>query len=117
MKLIHKNRQYLFDGFEEDIHNDYPYRIQRKESSRVINILDILKNRFEDLTNLIDEKQFTQIVTELQLENYDSISVSYYIKNLNLFYLIDENELFIFSYGEKQPARYQLILEAIYSIK
>ena len=70
MRCIHKEIQELFDGFEEDIHDNYPYRIQRKDSNTKITILDILKNDFENLVEVLNEAQFQQIMEDIQPNKY-----------------------------------------------
>jgi len=113
MNKISNDRTKLFDGLEDSIEKE---KIQLKNTNLSIN--DIIKNPVEDLKSFIGDNDFQKIIKDLKINEDNNMFISYKSQNgLDIYYVIKNSELVIFSYGEFQPARYQLYLEGIYSLK
>jgi len=113
MIKLDTNKKQLFDGFEDDIFNK-EFLLKEKK----INIKNIINNKFKKLREIINENDFTTIIKDLNIIKHNELFESYKSSDdsLQIYYLINDNNLFVFSYGEFQPARYQLYLEGIYSL-
>lgn len=118
MELRNKDRKELFDGLESKLHEIANFNIKGEKNDRNINIWTIIRNEFEDLEPIIGQKDFYKIIEDLEIKINTNMFISYLSKDsgLDLFFTVVENDLFIFSLGEKQPARYQLFLEAVYTL-
>ncbi|OJX32932.1 MAG: hypothetical protein BGO86_13180 [Chryseobacterium sp. 36-9] len=114
MIKLDTNKKLLFDGFENDI-----FKKEFLLKEKKINIKNIINNRFKKLREIINENNFNTIIKDLNIIKHNELFESYKSSDdsLSIYYLIDDNNLFIFSYGEFQPARYILYLEGIYSLK
>ncbi|WP_046755257.1 hypothetical protein [Kordia jejudonensis] len=119
MKLIHKKIEQLFDGLEDKLHEVANFKVKGNKDHRNINIWTIIRSKFKNLEPIIGQNNFMKIVEDLEVNVNTKTFISYVSKNsgLDLFFTIIENDLFIFSLGEKQPARYQLFLEAVYTLE
>ncbi|WP_430410999.1 hypothetical protein [Kordia sp.] len=109
MKLIHNNTEKLYDGLGDPLYKEKK-EFTIKGYHKTFKIWDLVKNKFKNLKDIFSEEEFNQIVI--------TSSNTYRSKesNLGLYYILDDNYLLIFSHGEKQPARYQLFLEAVYTL-
>ena len=116
MKLIHNTIQELYDGLGDPLYKEKK-EFTVKGYHKTFNIWDIVDNYFEDSKNTIGEENFNIIIQQLQLVTTSFNTYKSKESNLGLYYILEDHHLLIFSHGEKQPARYQLFLEAIYWMK
>ncbi|WP_337966804.1 hypothetical protein [uncultured Flavobacterium sp.] len=112
--MSNTKREKLFDGFESDIiHQTFKIECPNKKVN--IKITDFIDNSLEDILNYINESDLKQIVSDLKLRKVDSFIPKYKsVDNLDLYFCIKEDLILLFSYGEIQPMRYVMFLEAIY---
>ena len=75
-------------------------------------------NKFLELKKLLDDKGFNKIISEggYSKMKIESLGYSKFCKEMPLEYIIVENKLIVFTYGEKQPMLWVLILEGIWEI-
>ena len=124
MKLL-ENKKILYDGLE----NQELYTKTFDVKNNNFKLSKILINKIEHLKKQIPKEDFLEIVKELEFQTIVNSDFVKYFKDLNLveelyqskdglsiYYIIKENQLYIFSFGEKQPGRYILYLEAGYFI-
>jgi len=114
MIKLDTNKKQLFDGSENDLFNK-EFLIKGEK----INIKHIANNKFKKLRDIINDNDFNIIIKDLSIIRHDELFESYKSSDSNLsnYYLIHNNNLFVFSYREFQPGRYQLYLEGMYSLK
>lgn len=114
MKRI-ANKKYLYDGLE----NQELYATIFTENGLQFKLPEILDNNIKDLKNQIPTEDFLTIVKESGFQSTENlISKDFYQseEGLSLYYVIKENLLYIFSFGEKQPARYILNTESVWEL-
>lgn len=122
IKLI-KNKELLFDGAE----NQELHTIAFKITKDSFKLSEISKNKFEGLKNYILEEDFLIIIKQCRFQTNENSDFQKYFKdfdfgeyykseeNLEVYYFIKNDILYVFSFGEKQPARYMLYLEGIWN--
>ncbi|WP_299183552.1 hypothetical protein [uncultured Chryseobacterium sp.] len=115
---MNNKRIKLFDGFEDDLYNQ-EFQLKGNQGMRTIEMESIYKNDFEKLKEKIPESNFNAIIKDLDIIKHTEMFDSYKScdDQLEMYYLIDGNDLFIFSHGERQPARYQLYFEGLYNMQ
>ncbi len=117
--LINK---YLYDGFERGFF-DKKFQIEVDgEQSVTITSLEFSSYKGKDFKNLegaIDSKSFNTIIKEGGFKKRTPASLGYFCKeeHISIEYFIKGNYLLAFTYGEKQPSRWILVLEGIWKIE
>jgi hypothetical protein len=132
MKSISNKPDILYDGLQDGIAKDYQLKIDDREI--LFNIPEILDGNFQDLFKNMSESDAKKIIAEnglindlpeyyiriMSKEEYSKLSqTANYHKSeyhLQLNYLIRNDYLMLFTYGEKQPSRWILILEGVWQI-
>jgi hypothetical protein len=111
---LNHTKEKLFDGFESDIIQQ-TFEIVSTNKKVNIKISDFIDNSLENLFNYINESDLNQIVSDLKLNKVDFFIPKYKsVDNLDVYFCIKEDAIFLFSYGEIQPMRYVMFLEGIY---
>ncbi|RKR11594.1 hypothetical protein C8C83_3334 [Flavobacterium sp. 90] len=115
--MSNNKREKLFDGFESDIiHQTFEIAYANKKIK--FKVTDFIDNSLKDLLNYINESELNQILSDLNLSKVDSFIPKYKsVDNLDMYFCVKEDVLFLFSYGEMQPMRYVMFLEGIYNLK
>lgn len=104
MRLMLKKtspRQCLYDGQESQELYSRLFHIENIS----FKISDILNSSFRKLSSSITENQFGILE-----KDFGSTS----LEGLDIYYLIESQVVYLFSFGEIQPARYLLFFEATY---
>jgi len=115
------NRKLLYDGvFEKNLSKNkfLVSGIEVSLSEILSNSLDKISDT-DDYQNIIEYFKFNNINSEFLNYFPEHIAKSKYYKsqdNLPLFFIKKENNIYLFSFGEKQPGRYQLYYEGEYSL-
>ena len=122
MTKLNIERTKLFDGLEID----ELYQKNFKVHQLTFKILDFIENPLDKLNDNISEDDYQRIG---ELFNARSEFSRYFKRykfdviplkseeNLLLYFLLKESQIYIFSFGEKQPGRYMLFLKGIWSSK
>lgn len=110
MKKDEIARQKLFDGNEEKcLKEDFEIKNQK------IKLIDLYNSPLTALKNEIDNTRFDIIVKESQFNLIKSFTEKYISADgLEIYYLKNNDMIFLFSYGEYQPGRYMLFLEGVW---
>ncbi len=117
---IENNSKIIYDGLFEEI-NKKELIIQVEEEivniSPYIFLQDKLKN-LKELRLIIPKDKFDIIIREGGFKEMAIKSLGYYksYEYLHCEYIIIGNKLYIFSFGEKQPSLWYIILEGIWKI-
>lgn len=110
IKKIEITRQKLFDGDEEKCLQEV-FEIENQK----IKLIDFYNNPLRDLKKEIDEESFDIIVKEDKFHVIAGFIEKYTSEEgLEIHYLKNNDSIYLFSYGEYQPARYMLFLEGIW---
>lgn len=110
IKKIEITRQKLFDGDEEKCLQEV-FEIENQK----IKLIDFYNNPLRDLKKEIDEESFDIIVKEDKFHVIAGFIEKYTSEEgLEIHYLKKNDSIYLFSYGEYQPARYMLFLEGIW---
>lgn len=113
--MIRKNeisRQKLFDGDEEKALKEI-FEIENKK----IKLIDFYNSPLRELKKEITEENFNLIIKESQLVLKNSFIETYISEEgLEVNYLKVNDVIYVFSFGEYQPARYMIFLEGIWEI-
>ncbi|MEJ5102684.1 hypothetical protein [Chryseobacterium sp. MYb328] len=107
---FHHTKQKLFDGEEEKALQKV-FDIDYKKTS----IKDFYNNPLRALKKEIDEESFDKVIEESKftfINNYNETYLSE--EGLEVYYLIRNELIYLFSYGEYQPGRYMLFLEGLW---
>lgn len=111
--MIRKNeiiRQKLFDGDEQECLKEI-FEIENQK----IKLIDFYNSPLRDLKKEIDDESFETIVRESEFNVRNSFIEKYRSEEgLEVHYLIKDDMLYLFSFGEFQTGRYMLFLESIY---
>ncbi|MGX7666024.1 hypothetical protein [Flavobacterium pedocola] len=119
-----ENKKLLYDGLE----NDELYTGIFNVNNHNFTLSEITIQEIAGLKKHISEEDFSKITQELKLQTIENSEFAKHFKDLpffedfyrsndglSVYFLMKENHLYIFSFGEKQPARYILNVEAIYA--
>ncbi|WP_300490051.1 hypothetical protein [Flavobacterium sp.] len=118
-----KTRELLYDGMEgESLYNESHYFFGRN-----FTMTEILRNPFARLKRKIEieNEAYEQIISDAGFTSVSSFfkhleeteEVQYRSQNgLSLYYVTHLHMLFVFSFGETQPARYQLYCEGVWEM-
>ncbi|MDQ1161405.1 hypothetical protein QE422_001773 [Chryseobacterium sp. SORGH_AS 447] len=111
--MIRKNeitRQKLFDGDEQECLKEI-FEIENQK----IRLIDFYNNPLRDLKKELAGEIFDTIVRENNFNVKNSFMEKYRSEEgLEVHYLIKDDILYLFSFGEFPPGRYMLFLESIY---
>lgn len=116
-----KTRELLYDGMEgESLYNESHYFFGCN-----FTMTEILRNPFAGFKRRIENEAYEKVISDAGF-----ISVSSFFKpleenekelyrsqnGLSLYYVTHLHMLFVFSFGETQPARYQLYCEGVWEM-
>ncbi|MFP9113294.1 hypothetical protein ACLI1A_05095 [Flavobacterium sp. RHBU_3] len=119
-----ESKRLLYDGMDTDGF----YQRNHDITGLVFNIKDIIENRIEKLKGRISQEVFLKITAECGFRTNANDDFAkhfkdfdfgeFYLSNegLELYYIISNSVLYIFSFGESQPARYKLYLEGVWEM-
>ncbi|HCN51477.1 MAG TPA: hypothetical protein DIT10_20725 [Chryseobacterium sp.] len=106
-------KQKLFDG-EEAEGLQKAFDIDYKKTS----ITDFYNNPLSALKKEIDDESFDKVIEESKFTLINSYTDTYVSEErLEVYYLIRNELIYLFSYGEYQPGRYMLFLEGVWYYK
>jgi hypothetical protein len=124
------DRQLLYDGLEsQQLYDDEIFTIHGSKFT----LSKILGNNILELKTLISNHDFLQLIAESEFQTNENSEFRKAFKDLPhvfddsefylskddglaLYYAITDNLLYLFSYGEKQPARYMLYSEGVWEL-
>ncbi|MBN9283762.1 MULTISPECIES: hypothetical protein [Flavobacterium] len=116
-----KTRELLYDGTEgESLYGESHYFFGNS-----FEIKDILRYEFARLKRKIENEAYEKIISDAGFTSVSSFfkhleetgEVQYRSQNgLPLYYVTYLHMLFVFSFGETQPARYQLYCEGVWEM-
>ncbi len=121
MKLT-ETKKTLYDGLETQELYDNTFNV----NDHTFKLSAILDNKIVRLKELIPREDFSEIVKGLKFQTNENSDFKKDFKDfdfgefyksddgLAVYFTIKSDQLYIFSFGEKQPARYILCLEAVY---
>ena len=116
-----ENKKILYDGLE----TEELYKTTFQVNNIIFKISDFKDNSMDKLKNIISNDDFRQIA---ELYNSNSEFLKYFKdykfdkiilkseENLLIYYLSRQDKIYLFSFGEKQPGRYMLFLESIWTL-
>ncbi|MEW5675964.1 hypothetical protein ABGT15_06585 [Flavobacterium enshiense] len=123
MTLI-ENKKLLYDGVE----NEELFSGFFNVNDLRFTLSEMITNEIANLKKHISEEDFSKITQELKFQTNENSEFVRHFKDLRFFedfyksdeglsvyFLNKDNCLYIFSFGEKQPGRYILNLEAVYA--
>jgi hypothetical protein len=121
IKNIESKSKILFGGLFKNIPPDY-FEININFEKIRINSKIFIKNELKnlkDLSYLISSEEFNKIINEGKFKEMDIKSLGYYksYQDMYLEYIALDNNLLVFTYGEKQPSLWIIILEGIWELK
>ena len=112
LRIVQKINRELFIGYDND----------RWEEVFIVNdikvrLFDIYNNPLRNLKSKISIEDFNAIVQAERLKLDSLICDSYRTsEGLNTYFLLDKNNVYIFSFGELQPTRVVLNIESLWEI-
>jgi hypothetical protein len=121
LKFSLNNKQILYDGLE----TEKLYQMIFEVCDITFKISNFTENPVDKLKTLISNDHFSQLAA---LYNSNSEFLKYFKdypfdkiplkseENLSLYFLLKNNSLYLFSFGEKQPGRYMLFLEGVWDL-
>ena len=128
-----EGRKILYDGVFTDDLNSITRITVNSESEISFSPKDFKGNKFENLFSIFTSESINKIIHEEKFSNkppeylkkhlsemdFNSLKYNYYRfeDNLGLEYFIQNNFLFVFTFGEKQPYQWILVLEGIWEIE
>ncbi|WP_353151219.1 hypothetical protein [Chryseobacterium sp.] len=99
----------LFDGLKEDF-TKFSLQLGEREIRISAFVNNTLKNLVKD--EKISLKDFEKIIEAGNFEKKGTLIKNYYSQeNLEVYYLINNDQIFLFSFGEFQPARFIMYIE------
>ena len=116
-----KTRELLYDGME----GDSLYNESHDFFGRSFTMTEILRNPFDRLKRRIENEAYEKVISDAGFTSVSSFfkpleenkEVLYRSQNgLSLYYVTHLHMLFVFSFGETQPARYQLYCEGVWEM-
>ncbi|WP_126651689.1 hypothetical protein [Chryseobacterium aureum] len=132
-KLIDNKSQVLYDGICAELNHEF--NIILGEENITFKISDLINNSFKNIEDFLSKNDLEIIVEKGEIKNNipgyikrliseneyaDLMKNANYYKSeshLGLNYLMKNNLLLLFTYGEKQPSRWILILENVWKIQ
>ncbi len=105
-----QTKQKLFDGDE----GECLQKVFQVDDQKV-SLTDFYNNPLRALKKEIDAESFDKVIEESKfnrINNYNEIYTSE--ERLEVHYLIKNEMIYLFSYGEYQPGRYMLFLEGVW---
>jgi hypothetical protein len=123
MKLI-ENKEKVYDGQE----NQELYATVFNVKNNVFTLPAILINTIEHLKDQISNEDFLKIVKESKFQTDKNSDFKKHFKDfdfeeyyqsqegLSVYYVIKDNLLYLFSFGEYQPTRYMLFIESVWEL-
>ncbi|BAP32485.1 uncharacterized protein CHSO_3448 [Chryseobacterium sp. StRB126] len=103
-------RQKLFDGDEEKCLKEV-FEIK----NQIITLTDLYNNPLRALQKSIDDETYYTVIKEGNFNLINSFNEKYLSEEgLEVYYLIRNELIYLFSYGEYQPGRYMLFLEGLW---
>jgi hypothetical protein len=113
-KIEKIKRKNIFDGIEDNL-NKFSYKINIVDKKYSFTVNDFYNNSLEELENKISKNDFNKIIDCEKYKIINSFRKVYKSKeNLDLYFKKIDNLIFIFSFGEFQPARYNIYFECIW---
>ena len=110
VKIVQKINQELFMGYDNDCWEDV-FTVNDMK----IRLFDIYNDPLRNLKSKISIDDFNSIVQSERLKLDSLISDSYRTsEGLNTYFLLDKNDIYIFSFGELQPTRVVLNVESLW---
>ncbi len=118
------NKAKLYDGLE----NQELYTTVFNIKNNVFTLPDILINKIADLKHQISNEDFLRIVKESKFQTNENSDFKKYFKDidveefyqseegLSVYFVIKDKRLYLFSFGEYQPARYMMYLESVWEL-
>lgn len=113
-KLDYFKREKIFDGTEDEFLKKV---FKQDVGGEVIGFLpqDFYNNPLRDLRNEMSNNDFDRFVSTEKLIKEENFFEDYKSpENLKVYYMIKEDKMFIFSFGEFQPARFLIFIESIW---
>ena len=112
VKIKQKINQELFIGYENDC-----WEKVFTVNDLKIRLFDIINTPLRNLKSKISEEDFNVIVQAEKLKLDSRFCDSYRTsEGLNTYFLLDKNNVYIFSFGELQPTRVVLNIESLWEI-
>ena len=115
-----ENKKILYDGLE----TEELYKTTFQVNNIIFKISDFKDNSVDQLRDIISNDDFRQIeefcnsnsefLKYVKDYKFDKIPLKSE-ENLSIYYLLQEDKIYLFSFGEKQPGRYMLFLEGIWA--
>lgn len=116
-----RTRELLYDGMEgESLYNE-----SHLFFGGSFTITEILRHPFARLKRKIEKEAYEKVISDAGFTSVSSFfkhleetgEVQYRSQNgLSLYYVTHLHMLFVFSFGEIQPARYQLYCEGVWEM-
>lgn len=129
-QFISNKSEILYDSIAMD--EDKEYKVLIGNENLFFKVSEIMNNDFKKIIQKFNDNDFKEIVEKGGLKNevpsyfrkflsekdYQGLDTNYYKSenHLGLRYLIKKDYLLIFTFGEKQPSRWILVLEGIWKI-
>jgi hypothetical protein len=114
-EVIVMQREKLFDGFEEDIAHQ-SFEMSNGSITYIIQFSDIIHAPLKDLSAKISRSCFDRLLQHFSLQGKTSLLGEYKSEeSLTIYYVIRDDTVILFSFGEYQPARYMLYLEGFWT--
>lgn len=122
MKKLIKSKELLFDGEEsQELYsnvfsvNRFTFKVSELFHNEFVNIVKICSK--EAVLTIAQHGKFrTSDFYKNYFKNFESEDFYQSEEGLSLYYCIHQGLLLVFSFGEKQPMRYQLYLESIWEL-
>ncbi|GEM56357.1 hypothetical protein B0A58_00245 [Flavobacterium branchiophilum NBRC 15030 = ATCC 35035] len=112
-KKIEINRKKIFDGKEEDF-----LKLSFEINNENFKISDFYNNPLRDIEKIINKTDFDLIIKEGKFKLKNSFIKTYLSQEgLEVYYLIKNDNIYLFSFGEFQPTRYMLFFEMLETTK
>ena len=106
----------LFDGFEDALYKQ-KFEIRVIERNIILNTLELLDNKFKNLSFLLGGESKLKIAKDKGFKYENGLFPGYSgTDGLDIYYLISNSQLLIFSMGEYQPSRYILYFEGAWNM-
>lgn len=116
-KIKEITRMKIFDGIEDGLKN-FHHEVLFNQNRYSFGIEDFYRHPLKELKNEISILDFDTIILDGNHKMINKFIISYKSnENLNIYYAKKDNYIFIFSFGEYQPARYMIFLESIWKIR
>jgi len=113
--------KHLYDGLEREFVNKQ-FKIEIDEKQITFSSLEFSSYQgkyFKNLEKILDSKFFDTMIKEGGFKRRIPASLGYFSKeeHLSIEYFTRGGYIFVFTFGEKQPSRWILVLEGVWEIK